>query len=221
MYRIIILLLISLKTFSQDKNLDDIYSNINNKENLFEEIYGKFYYTSSNREKGIYKSEFILESETKQDMERIYYVATNLFDTLFINKNIFLLKDYFKYYPLSMKIYFIQYNEKHFKCITGKAQSACGSGLERTFYMLFKKKNNDYILINSFESRFGNIKNIGDFNDDGKLDYMKIIRKGKYYNLDFRDLKGNSLNMGNMILEYKLNDKFKIIKNNLKDIKFN
>jgi len=218
MYRVIILLVISLNSFSQNTDINSIYDKFKDERISYSKILGEFCYITSNVEKGIYKSTFVSSDTSFIKHSPINYISCNSTDTLYVANNKVLMNN-FEYDPLSIKIYSLFYNNTSYVCVIGKSSSASGSGVERTSYTLFKKSNDLYIYLNSFESRFGNIRNIIDINNDGELDYIKIYREGKYYKLSFYDFRGNSLERGHLLLDYKLDNKFDIICNNLKGFK--
>lgn len=210
MYRILVLLLISLNSFSQSVDVDSIYNKFRNDRISYSEVLGEFCYTTSSIEKGIYKSTFVSNDTSFIAFSPINYISCNSTDTLYVANSKVLMNN-FEYDPLSIKVYSLFYNNISYVCIVGKSSSASGSGVERTFYTIFKKCNDLYIYLSSFESRFGNIRNIVDINNDGELDYIKIYREGKYYKLSFYDFRGNSLERGHLLLDYKLDNKFDII----------
>ncbi len=69
-----------------------------------------------------------------------------------------------------------------------------------------------------FESRFGGINNIVDYNKDGILDYFKIIngQNSEEYQLTVNNVQNNAqTNVGYILLKYKLNDKFVVLQDSL------
>jgi len=70
--------------------------------------------------------------------------------------------------------------------------------------------------IHEFESRFGTIDCIIDYNRDETLDYFKIThgKKSDEYSVTINDTRSNkSITADNALLQYKLNDRFIIMNN--------
>ncbi len=144
-----------------------------------------------------------------------YSKATNESDTLFINHNQIKLGNNFD--PLSIKIYSVTSGGKSYLAFLGKGESASGSGLQRTFYLLFDKSDMQKYF--EFESRFGSALNLFDFEGDGILEYVKVTgtKNVNEYLLTVNTTKNDATRneIGYMKLDYLLNDSFRIKENRL------
>lgn len=70
-----------------------------------------------------------------------------------------------------------------------------------------------------FESRFGSINNLFDFNKDGMLDYFKVTnakKQGQYYLTVHNVTNDLQVGKGYILLRYVLNDKFIILEDQFK-----
>lgn len=196
--------------------IDSVYSLLSNGSDIQSiEWQGKFEYTHSDQVTNKYIAQFISDSikesvtyesngETKQDI-------------IEFNKNKILLKS--KFDPLSMKIYWIDRKVGKNIVFIGQAQSASGTGVQMTYFVLLEFDRNKKNVVNSyeFESRFGTIKSITE-KDSSNLNYFKIVR-GKdddLYDLSVRSVKNNEQVIGGeVVLRYLLNDKFHVLENHL------
>jgi hypothetical protein len=181
---------------------------------------GKFDYTQSNTEQDVYTSIF------NSDSLVILYTLhgdPNVRDTFLINDNIIAIDN--KYDPLSLEIAKISFEREHYICLLGKSVSASGTGVQISFYTLLKMEGNKVVQTYFFQSRFGSFLNIGDFNNDNELEYIKVVNgdgQNKYnvrlYNVETDSSSGNC----SIVLLYNGNDLFSLIKENwLKKIDFN
>lgn len=178
----------------------------------YQEKNGEFKYYQSNPEQGMYKSIYISGS---LKMFYTVYGNTELKDTLEFKENVIAVNH--KYDPLSIKIASISFYKDYYLLLVGKSLSASGSGTQLSYYTLLKMKDNKVIETFFFESRFGSFLNIGDFNNDGKLDFIKIINGekqdefiAKLYDIERDTPIGNY----NLVLFYKGNDIFCLKKSN-------
>lgn len=175
-------------------------------------IKGKFEYTKSNAEQDIYTSLF------KSDSLEILYTLhgdSNVKDTFAIGNNFIPIEN--KYDPLSIEVAKIYFNKELYICLLGKSISASGSGVQVAFYTLLKLKGNKIVQTYSFQSRFGSFLNIGDFNSDNELDYIKVVNGDEQnkYIAKLYSVKTNSpIGESNLLLTYNGNGSFSLEKDN-------
>jgi len=101
-------------------------------------------------------------------------------DTLIINGiNIALIQ---KLDPTTIQVYSLRFNDRQYLCLLGNSESASGSGTQLTFYIFLQIKRERFDKPIFFESRFGIIDNIGDFDGDGQLDYFKVTNDPEVMN---------------------------------------
>lgn len=116
--------------------------------------------------------------------------------------------------PLSLSTYLIFSNGKSYLCFIGKGQSASGSGLQSTYFNVFELDRSGKAVVHyEFNSRFGNIHSIINYNNI--ISYYKVVNGNKIgqYILTVNDIKsGKRINNRLVLLDYKLNDKFVVLK---------
>ncbi len=197
-------------------DIDSLYLGLSGNRNLpFNAIQGQFVYEEKNVDKGEHLARFISES-IEQTIKHTSY-SDNKKDVLSLGSTDINLKA--KIDPLSIKIYSLLFKEKQYLIFVGKSQSASGSGVQVTYFNIIrlnakKKVENQY----EFESRFGDVHNICDYNEDGVLDYFKIVngKNNGEYQLTVNDIQSNSqINNGYILLRYELDDKFVLLKDSL------
>lgn len=197
-------------------DIDSFYLGLSGNRNLpFKEIQGQFVYEEKNAEKGKYLARFVSES-IEQPLKYASYSDYKK-DVLSLGGSDIYLKA--KIDPLSIKIYKLFFKEKQYLIFFGKAQSASGSGVQVTFFNVIKlnekgKIENHY----EFESRFGDINSIGDYNEDGALDYFKVVngKNNGEYHLTVNDIQSESqVSNGYILLKYELDDKFVLLQDSL------
>jgi len=173
---------------------------------------GKFEYTQSNTEQDVYTSAF------NSDSLVILYTLhgdPNVRDTFLINDNLIAIDN--KYDPLSIEIAKINFEREHYICLLGKSVSASGTGVQISFYTFLKMEGNKVVQTYSFQSRFGSFLNIGDYNNDGELDYIKIVNGDvqNQYIAKLCSIKNNTfIGNSNLVLVYDGNDLFRLCKDN-------
>lgn len=197
-------------------DIDNIYFSLSGNRSFdFKEILGQFVYQERNADKGEYLATFISESLGQSVKYASYSGDKN--DILSLGNTRLALKA--KIDPLSIRIYSLLFTESQYLIFVGKAQSASGSGVQVTYFNMIKlnEKGNAESHC-EFESRFGDINSIGDYNKDGVLDYFKIIN-GKNvdeYRLTVNDVQSSTqISDGYVLLKYKLNDKFVLLQDSL------
>ncbi len=139
-------------------------------------------------------------------------------DELMIDNQLFVLDN--KIDPLSLSVYKLSVANKRYLCLIGKGQSASGTGVQISYFVVFGldklgKVKDCY----RFSSRFGNIHSIvNNYNGNEGLSYLKIVNGDKMsqFILTVNDIKNDKrINNGLILLDYKLNDKFIVLKNTL------
>jgi hypothetical protein len=166
---ILILLFASLNSFGQ--GIESLLKCINhNKELSIIEQKGIFEYISSEPQKGYYKSKFI--GKSRFDVECLQYSNGNKKNALVVNSKKIFLEE--KLDPLTLKFYLIVYNNKTFLCFFGESESASGTGAQRTFYIFISVIGDEIKRAYFFDTRFGSIENIGNFDGSCKLQYFKL-----------------------------------------------
>jgi hypothetical protein len=203
--------------------VENLYQQFKDKDICFKAIKGTFYYVKSDYKRNFFISEFISDLDHSDDLRKIAYYTYGGVDTLVFN-NLKIGLDFFEYDPTSIELYHFTFSDNKYICLLGKSSSASGSGLQQTFYCLFKSEGTHYNVVKMFNTRFGSINNLGDFNGDNCLDYISIIRSGSDYKLSFRNLENKDLCIGYLLMKYKLNNKFQIIESQMlfkgRDLRF-
>lgn len=165
--------------------------------------------------KGINK--YVAKIESKEVAQSINYFSQegNHEDLFVFGLQKFHLQN--KVDPLSLSAYMIFRNSKKYLCFIGKGQSASGTGVQVSYFNIFElDRLGKAILHYEFNSRFGNIHSIVDYNNNGSINYFKIVNGNKIgqYILTINNVKsGKPINNRSVLLDYKLNDKFVVLKN--------
>lgn len=197
-------------------DIDSIYSNLSLGNNInYQEVSGAFTYLENDAKTGKYLARF----SSKGIKETINYVsyADDKKDAIVLDNTTLNLEA--KVDPTSIKVYRFLFNNKKYLIFIGKAQSASGSGMQVTYFILTElnqrgKAINHY----EFESRFGNINSLVDYDKNGTLDYFKIVNGNKNgeYILTINEVQAKKqTNNGHVLLKYELNDEFNILADNL------
>jgi len=205
--------IIQLNLYSQNIYIDNLIDSLSDKRIIIKELKGEFNFYKSDYESNIFKSEFLFENKKDETFLKILYSSIGSEDLITINKNSYKLKT--PYDVTSCKIYNLNYKGREMLCLLGKSASASGSGVQLTFYTLFYKVRGTYALESEFSTRFGSIYNLGDFNDDGRIELISIKRDSKNFKLFVSNFKGEDLEMGIMQLDYNGNNEFTIENNQL------
>ncbi len=207
---------INYKKDSLAVDIDTIYFYLakNHKIN-YQEVSGQFIYSESNSIKDMHIANFI----SKQIESKVSYItyADDKKDIIIIgNKNLNLET---KLDPISIKVYQLLFADKSYLVFLGKAQSASGSGTQLTYFILLELNGKKKVVnLNEFESRFGNINNIVDYDNDKTLDYFKIANGNKMgeYLLSVNNVQNKvQITKNQVLIRYQFNDKFTILKNSL------
>ncbi len=175
-------------------------------------VKGKFEYIQSDAEQNIYTSIFKSDSLI---LFHTLYGDTNIKDTLVIGDNIIAIDN--KYDPLSIEVAYLNFKGEHYLCLLGKSVSASGSGVQVSFYTLLKMKGKKVVQSYFFQSRFGDFLNVGDFNNDNKLDYIKIVngdQQNKYIAKLYSVKTDSPVENNNLVLVYNGNDFFSLLEAN-------
>ena len=189
-----------------------IYFNLSNGRRLnYQEAPGQFIYLESNANTDRYLARFT----TREIMQQVDYTSysDDRKDTIALGSSTINLG--IKVDPLSIKVYRFLFNGKKQLVFIGKAQSASGSGMQITYFVLTElNEKGKVVQYYEFESRFGNINSLVDYNKDGVLDYFKIVnwKKTGEYLLTVNNVKNNiHVIDGHILLKYELNDKFVVL----------
>ncbi|MBX7151965.1 hypothetical protein K1X84_10020 [bacterium] len=180
----------------------------------FEQIEGNFSYYESDYSKNMFKSVFVSNYPSKL---RYISCGSVVSDTLFFDNTPISIPKQMPFDPLAAKLYRFVFEGQEYFCMLSKASSASGSGMEVTFYTLIETENSHIENVTFFSSRFGIVENIGDFNGDRKLDYIKLThgKESKEYFAKLYSIKSPDavLDDGHyLIIRYKGNDLFCIDK---------
>lgn len=204
-------------SFIQQKelNIDEIYIELAKGRHIsYKKVDGEFIYPENNENKGSYTAEFF-------GKEKRYSIVYNGYssdrkDNIKFNNQLFTLND--KIDPFSLVIYKFGLNNKYL-CLIGKGQSASGSGMQVSYFIVFELDKLGIIKkCYKFSSRFGNINSLVDYNSNGSINYFKIVNGGKMgqYVLTVNDVKSDKrINKRLVLLNYKLNNKFVVLKDTL------
>lgn len=199
-------------------SIDSIYFNLSGGRNInYKKITGQFTYLEGDTSTGRYLTIF----GSKEINETIKYISygDNRKDTIIFDNAVFGIEA--KVDPSSIEVYTFLVRDKKNLVFIGKAQSASGSGVQITYFILMAlNKKGEAIDHYEFNSRFGDINSLVDYNKDGALDYFKIIngKKGGEYILTVNEVQSKKqINEGSILLEYKLKDEFVIIADMLSD----
>lgn len=200
-------------------DIDSLYAKLYRTRRVsYKEILGQFNYVKSGEKFGRYLAKFIGGNAGKE-INYISYGSNNN-DTITWGNDAIGVKS--KLDPTSISIYELKAEARRYVVFIGKSQSASGSGGQITFFVLFELDNKRNILTTQeFESRFGSINSLLDLDQDGALDYIKIINSKKQgeYSLIVHSVKSDqNIGKGMILLKYVLNDKFSILENTLVDL---
>jgi hypothetical protein len=196
----------------QVKTIDDIYVNMSiNKDLIYRKIKGQFTNIETIKSSGKYVANFILK-EIKPPINYITYPEDKKDKVVFGNQVFNIVN---KLDPSSLIVYWVFKNDEKYLCFIGKAQSASGSGVQVSYFTLLQLNNvGRAVHCNEFQSRFGNINSLVDYNKNGSLNYYKIVngKKMGQYLLTVNDIKSNTqVDKRSVLLKYELNDKFTIL----------
>lgn len=195
----------------QTKNIDAIYSYFDNSNLKHKKVQGGFAYIEQDEVIGKYLAKFI----TKETIPSIEYISIgdNKKDVVILGKQTFILQN--KIDPHSIVIYRVYNYDKKYLCFIGKSQSASGSGVQVSYFLLFELENSG--KISSFKevtTRFGNINSLIGNNENKDIGYLQIVngkQEGQYI-LTAKDVKTNQkLNKRLILLKYYLNDRFIVL----------
>lgn len=202
--------------FIQEKgiSIDDIYLKLAKGQNVScQKVDGEFTYPEDNESGGSYMAKF-LGKERKYSIVHTAYPGVRK-DNFRFNNQLFRLDA--KMDPLSLVVYRLSLSNKRYLCLIGKGRSASGSGVQVSFFTILElDKSGRAISFYEFSSRFGNIHSIVDCSNNGSISYFKIVNGDKMgqYVLTVNDIKsGKRINNRLVLLDYKLNDKFLVLKN--------
>jgi hypothetical protein len=203
------------ETDSSRIDIDSLYINLSKNTRInYEEIPGQFVYVESDEKSGKYLARFI--GEGKESINYISY-SDDRKDTVIWENSVVEIKS--KLDPASVRIYYLGSDTKQYVVFIGKGQSASGSGMQMTFFILSElNEKKKIVAIYEFESRFGSINNLLDFKKDGVLDYFKVSngkKQGEYLLTVHNIANDQQVGNGYILLAYKLNDRFIILDNQL------
>lgn len=196
------------------KNIDDIYLKLAKGRNVgYQKVEGEFIYPENNESGGSYIAKFAGKVRKYSIVHTAYPGVRK--DNFMFNNQLFTLDA--KMDPLSLVVYKLSLSNKRYLCLIGKGRSASGSGVQISFFTIFEldklgRATNCY----EFSSRFGNIHSIVDYSNNGSINYFKIVNGDKMgqYVLTVNDIKsGKRINNRLVLLDYKLHDKFIVLKN--------
>ncbi len=195
----------------QTKSIDEIYSAFASPSLKHRKVQGDFAYIEQDEVTGKYLAKFI----TKEALLSIEYTSygDSKKDVVTLGKQTFILQN--KIDPYSIAVYWVYNYGKKYLCFIGKSQSASGSGVQVSYFMLFELENSG--KISSFKevtSRFGNINSLISNNENKDIGYLRIVngKEQSQYTLTVHDIKTNQkLNRRLILLKYCLNDKFIIL----------
>ena len=203
------------KVIKQDIN--DIYLRLKNGSSINYKVSdGQFKFEESNPEAGRYRARFINKSRNVS-YEYLSHSSASEQDTMIFNGSSILLKS--KFDPISIKVYEVDHSLKNYIVFIGNAQSTSGSGQQITFFLIVEEDKHEKALKNyEFNTRFGNINSLVDFNADSILDYFKIINgknTGEYLLTVNEYDSDKKIVDGYVLLLYEFNDQFRILENKL------
>ncbi|NML23887.1 hypothetical protein HHL16_23605 [Pseudoflavitalea sp. G-6-1-2] len=207
----------AIKVVATDSiDIDNIYLKLSDNRPLgFIKISGEFVYAENGTDSTKYVARFVSDSIMKNITYTGY--SNNKNDVLELGTIPINLRR--KINPLAIEISRLQFAGKKYLVFAGKAQSASGSGTQITYFVLVELKSNDKLVkFWEFESRFGDIHSIIDFNKDGELDYIKIVngKKADEYSLTVNNIKsGKQINNGFILLKHTGNDRFGVLQDSL------
>jgi hypothetical protein len=194
----------------QVKSIDDVYATLSKSGALKNrEIHCELLLFET--DKGVNK--YVAKIASTEVLQSIIYIsqADNKVDLFIIGPQKFYIQN--KIDPLSLLTYLILRNNKRYLCFIGKGQSASGTGVQVSFFNVFElDKLGKATSHFEFNSRFGNIHNIIDYNNN--VSYFKIVngKKIDQYVLTVNDIRsGKRINNGLVLLGYKLNNKFLVL----------
>lgn len=195
-------------------SIDSIYLMLSKGKRIqYKELPGQFVYLRSDTVKGEYEARFISNSVV-ESINYVSYAGTKK-DKIILDDFTYLLDNTLD--PLSIKIYEITKIDKKYWVFLGNAESASGTGIQVTYFVMMElSKNKKVARCKEFESRFGSINSLVDYNTDGNLDYFKVVhsQKEKEYYLTVRSTQTNEqIGSGQLLLKYQLNDHFVILEN--------
>jgi len=193
--------------------IDSLYSKIFNQYKLnFKEISCSFYYLKSNESNGEYFAK-LNENCIKDEIGYCSFFDERE-DLLILNSDT--IKLTFKLDPLTMRMYsLILKSGTNYSIFTAKGQSASGRGSQITYFVILELNKignvHDFFEI---ESRFGNINNILDYKEDGRLDFLKVSNDEELgeFKLTVHNVKTQQREVSDSILlKYVKDDQFLIL----------
>lgn len=198
-------------------DIDSLYVNLSKNGRInYVEISGQFVYVKSDEKSGKYLARFI-GGEANRAVSYMSY-SDDRKDAIIWGDNTINIES--KLAPTSIKIYRLLTDISQYVVFIGKGQSASGSGIQITFFILSKlNKKKAMTVPYEFESRFGSVNSLFDFNKDGALDYLKVShgkKQGEYLLTVHNIAKDQQVGKGYISLKYELNDEFIILEDQLK-----
>jgi hypothetical protein len=197
--------------FQKVKGIDEVYISLLKSKGLTnKKIQCELLLFETNRS----VNKYVVKIKTKEVFQSINYISEedDKADLFVFGIQKFQLQN--KVDPLSLSTYLIFSNGKSYLCFIGKGQSASGSGLQVTYFNVFELDRSGKAVVHyEFNSRFGNIHSIIDYNNI--ISYYKVVNGNKIgqYMLTINDIKsGKRINNRLVLLDYKLNDRFVVLK---------
>lgn len=204
--------------FIQEKgiSIDEIYLKLAKGRNVsYQKVDGEFFYPENNESGGSFIAKFF-GKEKKYSIVHTAYPGVRK-DNIRFNNQLFTLDA--KIDPLSLVVYRLSLSNKRYLCLIGKGRSASGSGVQVSFFTILElDKLGRAMNCYKFSSRFGNIHSIVDYCNNGSINHFNIVNGNKMgqYVLTVNDIKsGKRINNRLILLDYKLNDKFVVLKDTL------
>lgn len=195
-------------------SINEIYLKLAKKSNVnYQKVDGEFIYPENNEKGGSYIARFFTKQKAYTIVHTAYPGVRK--DVFRFNSQLFELDA--KIDPLSLVVYRLTLGNKRYLCLIGKGRSASGSGVQVSYFNVFElDKLGKAIFHYEFSSRFGNIHSIINYN--GNVSYFKIVNGNEMnqYMLTVNDIKsGKRSNNRLVMLDYKFNDKFVVLKDTM------
>ncbi len=197
--------------------IDNLYAKIAARKPINkEEILGRFEYVSTHVRQGEYIASFSSVSEAAPIIKYFSYSDDRHADFFLWNSQKIQVKH--KFDLTLIRIYKIKSKGGSYTVFVAKSQSASGSGVQVTYFII-NKLTKDGKIYRSYEleSRFGNINSLIEISDK-EIGYYKVVNGNKMnkFLLTINSVETDRQVIdGNAIIEYELNDRFVILSNNL------
>ena len=205
----------AFKAQSDSVSVKDFIDCIDIGEIEIKSIVGEYVFYFSDYENKIFKSVFP-EENFHISLKYHHYGDFKINDTLFMGD--VKVESKIKFDPLSIHVHELFFEKETYICMIGKSIAASGTGNELSYFALFK--HDDFVVKENyfFESRFADAHNLGDFDGDKKLDYLKLSKDiEEELSVQVINLEGvQKLVEPKAKLKYLGNDKFIILESQFK-----